>query len=365
MAGRTRRISMKTGELEHVDVKRISLVDRPASRVPFRFTKRDSDAAGEGDRVINFKVPFVKRARPAAIGAVVLSAAADLEADKALLEKAGYKVEVVDDGEGNRVLPQVENLKDRPQTFVKFDDCRGVVLVDVPEDVAKGIGESLDFGENLGASQFIPGMDLSVATLVKTVFKVLEDAENRDAAVEAIKNATAGFKSTLDNMAEAIPADVFKLEKMFAEADLAVEDAERAAGDGPKPKADDGEPEPEAKKDEGSVDGAGDASGKEGKPQDGVAKSGEGDGKDPILQAIEGLGGKLGELVETVQGLGGRVEKAEQRAEAAEQSADGARRALATATGGVAGGDAPAASRQKQVQKRSVPLLDTAVARPE
>ncbi len=364
----TRRIKMPVGELINVDVLRISLVDRGANRAPFRITKRDGPSE-EGQPVLDFYKHFRKEANaaPAAqaeVAAVVVASGADADKASELIKAAGFSIEkAVKSEEGHTAYVQGETEFDPEKcTYLKFDDSRGVYLRGVPgEEVQKRA--STDFGENLGAQQFIPGMFLAHDALASTITNILEEEDtSQEKVVSSIKAAATKFSDFVGDLAEKIPGDVFKLEQAFdAEAikpEAKPEDEKTAEPDGdPKvEKSEDEKPEGEkadAKKGEaedkaGTPDSGADANVEKSEPDE--------DGKDPILKAIEGISTQLTTLK-------GQVDEAKDTADEAKALAQKADSASA-AVGGTSTGDPEPKLRfnkERDVRKGDhVPLMDTA-----
>ncbi len=362
----TRRVKMTVGELESVDVLRISLVDRGANRVPFRITKREGSSEG-GIDVIDFGKNLFKRESkaddsPAEIAALVVADAA-VERVNTVLKAAGLTVENDLEAEGFHVyLPaDVKEFDSEAHQLVKFDDEIGV-FVKGAEAILKTA--SMNFGENLGAQQFIPGLFMANDALARTIEKALDDADTHKEAVKSIKAATKAFGAFVDALAEKIPADVFKLEKAFEAVEIEtkpepkVEKTEKAEGDETKPE---GAETPEGvEKGEGTDTGQSPDDGSEPKVEKSDTNQ---DGKDPILEAVKELTGMVKSLTGQVAEVKGTAEEARELARKADKTT--------AAVGGTAEDDGPPVLRfagQGGVQKReggSRPLMDTAYGRPD
>lgn len=356
------KVLMNVGELKDVDVLRISLVDRGANRVPFRFVKRDSSSEG-GKDVIDFKLPLLKRALPIEVTAVAVGPDVDLEKAAEVVKNSGFETEGREWAEaqdGNRVLPLVDDFDPAKGQFVKFSDQAGAFLSNAKDLLQKADGAMI-FQENLGERQFLPGLSMATDALFASVLKSLDEAGSAEQAVQEIKGVIDGFGAVVVEMAGKIPASLFKLETGLE----ALEDAGEPAGDpeDKKTETEKSEDEPEGEPTEDKVEkGEGDdpagTSDSEGK----VDKSEDAPEPEPkvgdVLKAVQGLTEQVGKLTETVDGLGSRVEKAEQAAEEAQEAAARGE-ARTTAVGGPSGGDLTP-GRRERTQKRAIPLLDTA-----
>ncbi len=363
-----RRIKMPVGELINVDVLRISLVDRGANRAPFRITKREGPSE-EGQGVLDFYKHFRKEANSAIVAqaevaAIVVSSGADADKASELIKAAGFSIEkTVKSEEGHTAYVQGEtDLDPEKCTYLKFDDNRGVYLRGVPgEEVQKRA--STDFGENLGAQQFIPGMFLAHDALASTITNILEEEDtSQEKVVTSIKAAATKFSTFVGDLAEKIPADVFKLEQAFdaeaIEPEAKPED-DKTADPEKDPKVE--KSEDEKPKDEKADAKKGEAEDKAGTPDSGAKANVEKsepdeDGKDPILKAIEGIGAQLKDLK-------GQVDEAKDTADEAKALAQKADSASA-AVGGASTGDPEPKLRFNQGAKvkkgEIIPLMDTA-----
>lgn len=377
MAGQgTRTVSFEAGELMNVTIKRVSIVDRGANRVPFRIEKRDSSTSEEGNDVLNFAKLSLKKAdkepKEATIACLVLGSGADLDEAKARVEKSGVQVpegrEWAQDAEGNHYLAFVDEVPKDGQ-FYKFDDEAGVVLQGA-ESVVDVVKQSMDFSENLGAAQFIPGMFMANDALIATVMTVVDEADSKGSAVDAIKSATEAFGNTLVAAAEAIPEDVFKLESAFAAEVEKVTDKDEDDDEKSKSRSRSKTKKAEAveKKDEDEQEGG--ASNEEGEPE-GVEKSEdepEGEDKEEpkgdseptladVMKAVAGFGEKLDGVSTKVEELGGQVTEAKKAADEAKvlaRKSDRTGRAL----GGTSQGDAQVRVRTRKRERGRQPASE-------
>ncbi len=374
------RVVATVGELEDVDVIRVSLVDRGANRVPFRFTKRDSQ---EGDGVAGFDLggflrrkEVVAKAEPAELVAVAFSAEVNADSAKALIEQAGLKVDnLVEAGDGGKLYSQVEgDFSPEGLTFMQLTDQWGVFLKGA-DKVAKQARETLSFKDNLGSAQFIPGLFLSMDTLSSTVMGILDEADSRDEAVGAIKDATSSFGEFVGGLAEQIPADVFKLEEIIAESGETQPEADASGAD----KGEDGKTAKSEGGDGKSAEGEGDGADKAekggdeptGTSDDGgkvqKSESGKDGEEDPVLAAIGGLSGKLDGIEKNVAELGGKVDAVAKEAGEAKALAQKTDKVLAETVGGPVPGDPSFGRQRTKTRKREgrMPLLDTSRGGPE
>jgi hypothetical protein len=379
---KVRKVRFKNAhELVDVEVGFLSFVDHGANRVPFRIEKRDQPE--EGKAVIRMQIPFRKEEKAVKVGAIVISGDADLEVAKARIEAGGYTTDGMVELQGNRIFPQVEDLGEQEQHFLKFSDQAGAVLVNAKKFFT-GVVDSVNFDDNLASAQFVPGLSMSMDALFKTVLNALEKAETNEELATMVTEATNAFSKAVGSMAGSIPMEAFKLEQGLAEQDEAPEKKEDtpAAGEGTeKSETKDADPDTPAgnedgdqqvaKEDEGKADDAdGDTSDDEGAGEVGKSDPAEEDGEkdSAVLKAIQDLKTelttKVNEVAGQVQELGGEVAKATKAADEAKALAKAADETITATVGGVARSDQPAPGQVQKSGKR-IPLMDTGVKRPD
>ena len=285
-----KRIKAKANAMEDADVNFISLVTRPASRIPFRITKAEDDP--EEGVMIHLRKMFKRdgeQPKGCALAAIVLQKQhEDHFAPK--LKGLGVKMDARTEEDGIVMLKQFDFEEDQV-TPIKLGEL-GALFTNVPEEVKKqfdSFPESEDFDENMNTTGFLPSVGLATEMLVETVRNVLRAAGTAEDAKAKIADTIDSYKDAVLSLASMLPEVAFKIETFDLEgfvakteggegaADQAAADAgengnggDDKAGEG---SADDGEG---AAGDE-TNDAAGDESGDAGGEAD--ADSGEGGGE--------------------------------------------------------------------------------------
>ena len=331
MAG-TRKVKRTVGELQDVEVVRLSLVDRGAIRVPFRMMKQEDAAVLDFDGI--FKRAGAE-ARAIKVAAVAVGkdamAGAKVEDVSAAIEGAGLSTESAKESNGDRVYLQV------PEAEVDLGKCQRVkvadgvhVLVTGAEAVLEKAAASFDVGDE----SWIPGLEAASSALSSRLDEAVEKGEDLPAAVKA---ATEDFYAYAA-VAATLPASVLKLEAALGVlADSAPEKPVEASAPA--------EPEAEPTQPEKGDQGAPTA-----EPTAPTAPTAD---KSVVEQVVEALAPRFQAIEQGV---------AAAKAEPAEAVKAAKQRSLPAAPAD----PAPIKLRGQpaQTSKRAVPLLDTARERP-
>lgn len=162
-----------------------------------------------------FKRAKKEEAAPApSIGAVVVSKEADLDDLASILGEAGFTVVKRDEtGEEVNILVLDEAFNAETGTVVKMNDDLAVIVC----NVAKGFdpwATGSEFGDNLKAAGFFPGMCLAMDVLRDTIGNILWETPAGGNPVAAVSKAVNDFGSYVEQLASAIPTTAFKMEKL-------------------------------------------------------------------------------------------------------------------------------------------------------
>ncbi len=238
----TRKIKAKANAMVDADVNFISLVTRPASRIPFRLTKSDDDS--EAGFMIHLKQMF-KRDGAAPQGCTLVGVVLQKQHEDALtpqIKELGLKIDDRSEKDDVVILKQLDYDEDQI-TAIKLGEVGGL-FVNVPEQVTKAFDpftSSDDFDENM-ALGFIPGMSMATEALMDTVIQVLRTSESPEDAKGRIETNIDKYKAAVLDLADNLPVVAFKLEGLT----IKDEGGETAAAD--------------AAADAGNADDAGEAS---------------------------------------------------------------------------------------------------------
>jgi hypothetical protein len=260
-----RRIKVKANAMEDVDVHFVSLVNRPASRLPFRALKSD-DPDQESKPMIDlarmFKRDGSKTNATCKLAGVVVQKEHKAHFEPQLKE-LGLKTDDVVEADGVVIFRQCD-YETADVVAIKLNEVGGLFL-NAPESVTKAYDpwpESDNFSENMSAAGFLPGMSFATEMLMETVRNVLRSSDSPDSARNGLNQTLDAYKNAVMEMANNLPEIAFKMEAlsldgfspevlaeiveapvvdMTGEGDAVVEKQEGAEGD--KPAAASADPE--------------------------------------------------------------------------------------------------------------------------
>jgi gas vesicle protein len=242
----TRKIKAKANAMEDADVHFISLVSRPASRIPFRLTKSEDDPESEAGFMLNLNRMFKRDGEApkgvTLVGVVLQRKHAEFLGPK--LKELGLKIDDTIENDDVVIMKQTD-FNENEVMAIKHGDVGGIYR-NLPEQVKKAFDpytESDDFDENMALS-FLPGMSAATEALFDSVIAVLRSAESPDDARTRIESNIDKYKSAVMDMAQGLPEMAFKLEGLTLDGFVEKEEGEEPAPAAEEPAAE--EPAAEA-----------------------------------------------------------------------------------------------------------------------
>ena len=208
-----KKVIIQARELSDMDVNIISLVKRGANRIPFRIVKSD------GESTMNISNLFVwkQEPQPAALVAVVLAKTADQEAYTKALEKGGFDVDHVTEGEEGTITLM----------FTKSDEMEDAVALKISDEVAliivgveKGLlafPDSNSFIENITKAGFAPSYRIANEILTETVGNIIFSEGDAEETKTAVSKAISDFGGYIEAILSTIPVQAFKAEEIVVE----------------------------------------------------------------------------------------------------------------------------------------------------
>jgi hypothetical protein len=208
------RLKRNLAELRDGDVRFISLVDRAATRMPFRVVKRQGDeemidlsAIGKGKIV---KGEQVQEPEKPSIAAVVVFERKGDSANAKIAEAikaAGLSIEHAVKNEDKTItyMQAAEMPKD-----VKLVRLSDQVLVAVKGFQPGGEGKESDFASSANSSGFYQGVDSALDVLFSKICAVLQDATAPKDAASSIDQLVEGFGEYVNELVTKLPAEAFK-----------------------------------------------------------------------------------------------------------------------------------------------------------
>lgn len=211
-------------KLVDVEIDRISLVKRGAMRAPFKVLKSE-DVGMTLEQIFDEQTRSVLKEETnqesiqenpvTDITSVVVSRKADLEKTKIQLEAAGFSTEhIVDEEDKPFVLfrQKEDDASPEERLVLKFDEHLAVVI---PGHALKGL-ETYEAGQAFGHAMakegFLPGLHLASNVYLKSIQEAAQDSDDTKELKSKIKQASRAFGEYVQGLANALPANIFKLD---------------------------------------------------------------------------------------------------------------------------------------------------------
>lgn len=313
MAEEARRVKVKLTEMSDPDVRWISVVERAASRIPFRVFKADQENGmidlSNPLRVLKGDKAPAKKEDPKAqvVAVITMDYGDEVQGQvKTLLEANGIPVETVQKNEDGTLtfLTGQGDLTD-------MADKKLVKLSDETLLVTKGVSmysDNLKLSDAATARQFMPGVYAATEVMASIISSAMYDVANQQELVTKVEEVTKDFASYILALAKAMPQAVFKADQeiqQIAKSEMAkAKDKEKN-----KPKASDSE---------GAAHEGGEGAAHEGKEKEAAKKSDEagaatdtpeaGAGAEAVAKEGKKVEDLFAALTETIQGLAQKMD---------------------------------------------------------
>lgn len=219
------KLKLKGSRLDHADVQFISLVERGATRAPFKIQKQEKPT------MINLDFRRIMKGRqdskPSIVGYVIAKTDKTPQIEAALKD-VGVKIDtVVEDGDVLVLRQDDSDPAAKENVVVKLAPdfmvvCKGFDPYRMVEDMS--------FGEILKSQGFMPGFSMASEALYTSIRNSLASAEDGSDAVSKIDDAVSEFHDYVLGLAKVIPQAAFKAMESFRKVkDEAEEEVKLAA----------------------------------------------------------------------------------------------------------------------------------------
>jgi len=208
---------MNAKELKEAKVAFISLVSRPASRIPFRITKSDNDNDNSQDGslpMFNLSSVFKRDGEPTSTVPTVAALAIRKEdADKLLplLVEKGFITDNQIERDDALILKQVDDFNESEVMAFKMSDDVVAMISNVQKSF-QPFTDSISFAENIAGMGFMPGVFTATDALMDTFHNILRKADNSTTVRADMSTAITEFGDFVSALASDLPEVVFKLE---------------------------------------------------------------------------------------------------------------------------------------------------------
>lgn len=219
------KLSIEANELVQTDVDIVAMVKRGANRIPFRFTKGDTEMTIDLGSIS--RSMFAKSgATEPTIVAVVLAKSINADDMTAFLKEAG--VEGID----GLVKAETDTAVTLAKSDTDLSKIEGFVLkmsedvafvVKAESEIVKALStydwESTSFSEVMQKGTFSPSVSMAQEMLQRTFYNIMEKAEDSASLSKMMGTAIDEFKAYTASLAKGLPKSIFKADAALAKGD--------------------------------------------------------------------------------------------------------------------------------------------------
>lgn len=201
---------VKASELVDAECMFVSLVPKGANRIPFRIIKQEN-----GRMKLDLGSVF-KKDTESFVASVMVSKTCDIEAAKALVIKAGFKTDAVEEKDGMLIFKQADAADSDEQLVVYASEDIALHIA-----TAKGFCpfdfEETSFAELFAQAGVMPQLSAASDILDATICNILcnQDTKNPADASTLIKQAIKEYSGVVTALVANIPVQAFKMEAVL------------------------------------------------------------------------------------------------------------------------------------------------------
>lgn len=211
-------LTFKATEMKSAEVARISLVERAATRLPFKVIKQEKPMSVL--KHLDLSSVF-KREKPAVVPQIIgigTMKSEHFESVKAQLEAAGFSVAKSADMEDGSVLfAQVEDMTGETALVRVSDEAVMAIKGFRPYMMDMTMEGGTSFAEVCKAQGFYPGVGTMVDVLRSSVLSLAEKSDDPSAAATQVGKMFDEAKQYAMTMVQGLPSKAFKLEGIWVE----------------------------------------------------------------------------------------------------------------------------------------------------
>lgn len=215
------KLSKQIREIISADADLVSLVDRPANRIPFRIMKsEDGDTAtltledkpmsidlGRLGQLLTKKAPAV----PTITTFIVAKSMSEADADQ-LVKDAGFSTSDKSVTDEAYIYKMADTPADTP--VVQLTDDVAVTVTGLAKAFYDYDFRSTDFGMVSATNGFYPSLSMGMSALNTVVSNILEKSDNAGSAKNLVKQALSDFTGYAAMLVDALPETAFKAEML-------------------------------------------------------------------------------------------------------------------------------------------------------
>lgn len=217
-------LTFQATEMKDAKVAHISLVDRAATRIPFKVIKQEKPM--NVLKHLDLASVFKKDKPPATqIVGVITMKSDGYDSVKGQYKEAGFSVDDEDvQKDGSVIFGQTEDMSGEHVLVRLSDNTILAVRGFRPYEMDVQDEDGVPFSEVCKAQGYYPGMGSMIDSLRIGATEVAEKAENTSDAVSQITKMFDEAKQYAVSLVKGLPPNAFKLEKVFPETEIGFED---------------------------------------------------------------------------------------------------------------------------------------------
>ncbi len=221
-----KKVTVKARELTDGDPHFISLVHRPASRIPFRVLKSEDNAHSQETTKMSSILDFLKVTKgdtaPPVASSLISVVVKKEDVAKLLPQLEAQGVKINDPTEsGEFIVYKQDDVKEGDELVNILVNDHALAQV---TNVKKGMDVSFDdtsFMNNLLTNGTIPSVRIAAEALVGTLWSVKLTANTPDEAKTMASAALKDFSKHVNAMFNNLPVSVFKMDALSIESEVA------------------------------------------------------------------------------------------------------------------------------------------------
>lgn len=204
------QVTMQANELLHTDVKRVSLVKRAATRMPWKIIKQEDE-----NTMLDLAKLFKKDpvAPSATVFAAIVRKGVNLDEAKALLKSAGLSIDSITDSDTAHVFMQKTGEPSEDAVLVKSNDDVGFVVENLAPAMSGYDFQAATFTSVFKTENWMPSPAMASRMLAESLNSLLKKSD--DGYAEHVAKAGEDYGRYAKALTMALPETVAKLDRVL------------------------------------------------------------------------------------------------------------------------------------------------------
>lgn len=209
-------LTFKATEMRNASVQHISLVDRAATRIPFKVIKKEKPMSAS--RSFDLASVF-KRAKPAVVPTIVgvITYKSEGSTTKDQIAGAGFEVDnAVEHPDGSVIFTQAGATTEADDTLIRFSSEAVLAVKGFRPYSMDVMADGVSFADMCSAQGFYPGINTTMDSLRSAIMAIADSATAPSDASTAISKLFDEARKYTLSLVTALPSKAFKLESIAA-----------------------------------------------------------------------------------------------------------------------------------------------------